>query len=90
MIRQRVIFSGRVQGVGFRATSCDVAEGFAVTGFVRNVPDGTVLLEVQGHPETAVGPFLEALRIRMGRLISGERVSSVIVTEGECGFEIRR
>jgi acylphosphatase len=90
MIRQRVIYSGRVQGVGFRATTCDVAEGFEVTGFVRNEHDGTVLLEVQGHPDTAVRPFLEALRLRMGRHISRENARSVTVAEGECGFEIRR
>ncbi|MEE3179555.1 MAG: acylphosphatase [Verrucomicrobiota bacterium] len=42
MIAKRVIFSGRVQGVGFRYTTREIATGFDVVGAVRNLPDGTV------------------------------------------------
>ena len=47
--RLRVIFSGRVQGVGMRATAKLVVERYPVTGWVRNLPDGTVELQVQGE-----------------------------------------
>ena len=46
--RIRVVYSGRVQGVGFRWQVSQVAENFAVTGFVRNLEDGKVELLVEG------------------------------------------
>jgi len=45
---RHVIFRGRVQGVGFRYTARQIAEHHAVTGFVRNVPDGSVEMFIQG------------------------------------------
>ena len=47
--RIRVVYSGRVQGVGFRWQVSQVAENFGVTGFVRNLEDGTVELLVEGY-----------------------------------------
>lgn len=47
---RHVIFRGRVQGVGFRYTCRDIAARYRVTGFVRNVPDGTVEMFIQGDP----------------------------------------
>ena len=46
--RRRVVYTGRVQGVGFRYTACRLAQGHAVTGFVRNLRDGNVELVVEG------------------------------------------
>ena len=89
MVRKRVIYSGRVQGVGFRATAQWVAHGRDVTGWVRNEPDGGVLLEVQGEA-AAVDEYLAALRERMGRNIEREDASSSPVVEGERGFSVRR
>ena len=48
---KHLIFKGQVQGVGFRYTTMDVARRYDVTGFVRNLPDGTVEMLVQGSPE---------------------------------------
>ena len=45
---RRIIFHGRVQGVGFRYTTHRIARRFAVTGFVRNLADGTVELVACG------------------------------------------
>jgi len=50
-IAKHIIFVGRVQGVGFRFTAYDIANRHQLTGFVRNVPDGTVEMLVQGHPQ---------------------------------------
>ena len=47
-LRRTVYFSGRVQGVFFRATTHSVASGFQVTGLVRNLPDGRVQLVAEG------------------------------------------
>ena len=42
-------FSGRVQGVGFRYTTAQIAKGYEVTGFVKNLADGRVELEIEGE-----------------------------------------
>jgi acylphosphatase len=47
-IRKRFIFSGRVQGVGFRWHARHAAESLRLTGWVRNEYDGSVSMEVQG------------------------------------------
>ena len=44
VLRQRVIFRGRVQGVGFRATTASIARRHPVVGYVKNMPDGAVEL----------------------------------------------
>ncbi|MBE0534739.1 MAG: acylphosphatase [Phycisphaerae bacterium] len=48
---RHVIFSGRVQGVGFRYTCHRIATRYELKGFVKNLPDGSVEMVVQGHPE---------------------------------------
>ena len=49
MIRVLVHFSGRVQGVGFRATTRQIARGYTVSGTVRNLDDGRVELIAEGE-----------------------------------------
>jgi acylphosphatase len=61
METKRVIYEGRVQGVGFRYTTKDLARGYDVTGKVRNLPDGTVELVVSGE-NAEVAEFLRELR----------------------------
>ncbi len=48
MIRKHIIAHGRVQGVGFRFTVTAIAQTYNITGWVRNLYDGTVEMEVQG------------------------------------------
>ncbi len=48
MKRAVVLYSGRVQGVGFRATVRQIACGYEVTGTVGNLPDGRVELIAEG------------------------------------------
>lgn len=50
-IRKHIIFSGRVQGVGFRWHSKSFANSAGLTGWVQNLEDGTVEMEVQGSEE---------------------------------------
>ena len=49
--RRRYLFSGHVQGVGFRYTTEAIAKLRAVTGYVRNLPNGRVELVMEGEPE---------------------------------------
>ena len=50
-VAKHVIFSGRVQGVGFRFTAQRIALRGELKGFVRNLPDGSVEMHVQGHTD---------------------------------------
>lgn len=48
---KHIVFSGNVQGVGFRYTTHRIARRYDVTGFVRNCSDGTVEMLLQGPPQ---------------------------------------
>jgi acylphosphatase len=61
---ERAIFTGRVQGVGFRYATLQVAREFEVAGLVENLPDGRVQLEAEGRLEV-VDAFIEAISERM-------------------------
>lgn len=87
MKRIRVRFVGRVQGVGFRATCRAIASSRPVTGWVRNEPDGSVLLEVQGDA-TAVEGFLQAIHDRLTRNIQHADRADVTPRDDDLRFEI--
>lgn len=59
--RYRFIFSGIVQGVGFRYETWAIAEKIGLTGFVENLPDGTVYAEIQG-PENKILYLIDCLQ----------------------------
>lgn len=61
-------FSGRVQGVGFRYQTLQIAKGFDVTGFVKNLPDGRVQLEAEGE-ESEVQGFAADIEDQLGGYI---------------------
>lgn len=71
MIRVVVHYTGRVQGVGFRWTAANLARDFAVAGFVQNLPDGRVRLEVQGERDQVRG-LLDAIDGAMAGNIRGK------------------
>ncbi len=56
----QVFYEGNVQGVGFRWSVRHAAKGFDVTGWVRNLPDGRVELQVTGEDEE-VRAFLDCI-----------------------------
>lgn len=88
-IRVAMRYTGKVQGVGFRATAQATASGFPVTGWVRNEPDGSVQLEAQGSAGD-VERFLSALTERMTRAIKTVDRSSIDPAKGETGFSVRK
>ncbi|MFN5946848.1 MAG: acylphosphatase [Phycisphaerae bacterium] len=87
MKRVRVRFVGRVQGVGFRATCRAIAVVRPVTGWVRNEPDGSVLLEAQGDA-SAVEEFLQAIHDRMTRNIQQADRADVQLATDESQFRV--
>ncbi len=51
VITRHIVFSGRIQGVGFRFTALNIANRCGLTGYVRNLPDGDVEMLAQGTAE---------------------------------------
>lgn len=60
MTGRHVFYEGRVQGVGFRWTTKNLARGYDVVGWVKNLPDGRVEMQVSGEADE-VDAFLEAI-----------------------------
>ena len=83
-----VVYQGNVQGVGFRYTARAIASRYAVTGFVRNVTNGTVELVAQGD-EAQVRSYLEDLQVRMGGFIRSRDVSFQEPVGEFDGFTVR-
>ncbi|MCU0787102.1 MAG: acylphosphatase [Verrucomicrobia bacterium] len=83
-------YSGRVQGVGFRITTCRAAAGYEVTGMVRNLPDGRVELVAEGSREE-LEAFRQGVRdAGLGGFIRSEQVRWAEATGEYRGFEIGR
>jgi len=86
----RVLYSGRVQGVGFRYSVRSVASGFEVTGTVRNLPDGRVELFAEGSGDE-LQAFQQAIRESgMDHFIHNEDVSWGEAKNEFRGFKIVR
>ena len=90
-IRRAMVADGRVQGVGFRYFARSLAREHGVTGWVMNMPDGTVAMEVQG-PEDRVDSFAGAISnpptdwyIRVTSL----KIRNIPLVPDESGFAIR-
>ena len=63
-----ILFSGRVQGVGFRMTAVHFANGRALDGTVRNLRDGRVEMVVAGEPAEIDG-LVSRLREHFGSFV---------------------
>lgn len=86
-VRKRIVFHGRVQGVGFRYTAKYLAQSLGLTGWVRNEWDGTVTLEIQGR-ETLINKLLVGLN--NNRFITIEWMDTKeISTEEENSFWVK-
>ena len=86
--RREVLYSGRVQGVGFRYTTHSIARRFDVFGYVRNLPNGSVLLIVEGVPAD-IDQFLQVVEETLQRNIEGCDVQRCESTGEFDRFEIQ-
>ena len=86
--QRRVHFTGRVQGVGFRYSVQRLAADFAVDGFVQNLPDGRVLLVIEGHPDE-LSRFVDEVSRRMADFIAEETVETHPPSGQFAGMRIR-
>ncbi|MEO2262522.1 acylphosphatase [Dorea sp. YH-dor228] len=63
-VRKRIVFYGRVQGVGFRYTAKRLAQSLGLTGWAKNEYDGTLVMEIQGR-EPMIYKLMEGLNHNM-------------------------
>jgi acylphosphatase len=73
-IARHIIFTGRVQGVGFRFTALDLANRHRLTGFVRNRADGTVEMVAQGSDEQ-INALLQDIQARYSDYITETKIN---------------
>ena len=85
IVRRHMVFSGIVQGVGFRWRARRAAELYGATGWVRNDPCGTVTMELQAAPEQ-IDAVVEAIARGSCIRIEGLDARDVPVERGERGF----
>ena len=87
-IRQQLRFTGRVQGVGYRLTAEYTAQHFGLTGWVYNDYDGSVLMEIQGKPES-IKKMIE--RLDSDRFIRIDNIEKTMLplVEHEISFYVR-
>lgn len=75
LLELSAIVKGNVQGVGFRATAKLYADQLKLTGFIRNLPDGTVEICAQGEKHQ-----LERLLSELRREFSSHYIDEIICT----------
>ncbi len=80
MAARHVIFIGRVQGVGFRYTVHRMAHRHRLTGFVRNLPDGTVEMFAQG-PAQDIDDCLQDIKDYFGDYLFGDYLRETRIQE---------
>ena len=90
MVAKHIFYSGRVQGVGFRYATKQLAAGFEVSGWVKNLPDGRVEMLVLSHDADELDAFLTELQENSGVAhgIKETEVHKVPAPAGVKGFTI--
>ena len=89
MISLQVFYEGRVQGVGFRWTVRHIAKGFDVKGWIRNLIDGRVEMQIAGT-EDEVRAFVDAIaESELRAHIRKTTENSLLAPVEANGFEIR-
>ena len=87
--RREILYSGMVQGVGFRWTTLRALDGLALTGYVRNLRDGRVELVLEGEPGV-IDEGLGQVRQALARYIQDETRAGSLATGEFSDLSIRR
>ena len=87
-VRKHIFFSDRVQGVGFRYSAIYLARPLGLTGWVENLWDGRVEMEVQGD-EDAIAELLRGLRTQRFIIIDDMEIRTLPLVEDERSFRAK-
>jgi acylphosphatase len=90
MRRVRAIVTGRVQGVAYRASTVEQASVHGLTGWVRNLPDGSVELEAQGDEARVAALLAWCEHGPPAARVTGVAADDRPLIDGEHGFVQRR
>jgi acylphosphatase len=84
----QVFYEGRVQGVGFRYSVRRIATAYEVCGWVRNLPDGRVELQVTGEPDEVKAFLADIRESSLAGHITAEQTYSIDIDKPFKGFQI--
>jgi acylphosphatase len=87
--RREVLYSGRVQGVGFRITAQGFARRCGLTGYVHNLPDGRVQLIAEGST-SALDRLQSLIAAEMAAFVRNTQTTVLPATGEFTAFQIRR
>lgn len=85
VVRKKIIFKGNVQFVGFRFQSKYLADTLGLTGYVENLDNGDVLMEVQGRERT-IEDMIICLRQKRPIRIESMEQEYLSLVQNEKGF----
>ena len=89
MVRYYIIFDGRVQGVGFRFFSSYIARKYTLSGWVRNMDNGMVDMEIQGDATNIDNFIVEVKKGNIFIRIDDISIRKIRPIEGEHDFETK-
>lgn len=84
------IFAGRVQGVGFRYRTSRIARKYPISGFVKNLPDGTVELMAQANDKTILDEFFDEMMLAFATNVTNVSIQDMVPDLTRLKFLIER
>ncbi|WP_438349972.1 acylphosphatase [Paenibacillus sp. FA6] len=89
IVRKKITFSGRVQNVGFRLEIYCIAQRMKLTGWVKNLKDGSVEVEIQGE-ELQISLLVNCMQSLKRASVKKTTIIDLPISEGEEDFTIVR
>lgn len=90
MVCLRAIFQGRVQGVGFRYRTSKLVRQYPITGFVKNLSDGTVELVAQASDKSILDQFFDEMMLMFATNVTNVSIQESAPDPAWSQFEIKR
>jgi len=90
MVCLHAIFQGSVQGVGFRYRTSRLARQHPISGFVKNLPDGTVELMVQASDKSILYEFFDEMMLTFATNVTDVSIHEAAPDPTCLNFSIER
>ena len=84
----RAVYEGRVQGVGFRYRTSQLAQRYPITGFVKNLADGTVELVAQANGQSTLDQLFDDMMLTFATNVTNVTVQEIPTDPGRLDFKI--